>query len=160
LKFFIDSTILFDSIVNDMNGRKLKRKLHHIKNDNHILTTSLTVFGEIILVCLRDKRIDDLHDIIDLIVSLDIQSWTPNLVLRNCCKCLDKVDKHNRVGSSDRTHLDYAIAYEDEYFITDDSDLQKFPLDKCNCRKCKRSKKPKTNIISSNQITSILNSNQ
>jgi hypothetical protein len=76
--------------MDNIDGRRLKRTLRHAKNKNHILVTSLTVYGEIIQVCFRDNRSDDLHDMLDLIGGLDIQCWLPNPQLRDCCKCLDK----------------------------------------------------------------------
>jgi predicted nucleic acid-binding protein len=138
-------------------GTRLKTLLNHAKNDNHTFTSSLTVYGEIIQVCMREKRDDDLHSILSLIRELDVQPWLPNPQLRNCCKCLDKLDKDNRVGLNDRTHLAYSKSYgEDEYFLTNDEALTHFPIEKCKCKKCKRESENQLTIINPDKLRDIL----
>jgi len=149
LNIFLDSTVLFDAI--DQKTRILTI-LQHAKNAGHQLTTSLTVYGEIVWVCQRDKRPNDIHLILNLINHLNILCWTPSIQLRECCKCLDKMDKQNRVGPSDRTHLAYAVSYNDDFFVTSDKDLVHFPFDTNKCRKCGKH----TKIISPDQLKSIL----
>ncbi len=156
MKIFLDSTVLFDAIENSKEGRRFKTLLNHAINDKHILVTSLTVYGEIVQVCIRDNRSDDLHDMLDLIGGLDIQCWLPNPQLRDCCKCLDKHDKENRVGLSDRTHLAYSTSYDDDYFVTSDENLQHFPLDKCKCKRCGKKNNISKKLISPEQLRNIL----
>jgi hypothetical protein len=64
------------------------------------------------------------------------------------------MDKDNRVGPSDRTHLAYAVSYNDDFFVTNDGDLLHFPLDSNKCRKCEKN----TRIIDTEKLKSILNS--
>jgi predicted nucleic acid-binding protein len=64
------------------------------------------------------------------------------------------MDKENRVGPSDRTHLAYAVSYNDDYFVTSDGDLLHFPLDSNKCRKCGK----ETKIIGPESLRDILNS--
>ncbi len=156
MKIFLDSTVFFDAIEKNKDGTRLKTLLRHAINDDHILVTSLTVYGEIVQVCIRDNRDNDLKDILKLIVDLDVQCWLPNPLLRDCCKCLDKHDKENRVGLSDRTHLAYSMSYGDEYFLTSDDNLLHFPVNKCKCKRCGVKKENIGKIISPNKLREIL----
>lgn len=151
MNLFLDSTIFFDAIE---TKTRIFTILQHAKNDGHQLVTSLTVYGEIVWVCQRDKRPDDIHKILYLINQLSVQCSLPNIKLRECCKCLDKMDKSNWVGLSDRTHLAYSISYGDDYFVTSDKNLLNFSLDSNRCRRCDK----KTKIISPEQLKIILNS--
>lgn len=149
MNIFLDSTILFDAIIDN----RLKTLLRHVKNDNHTLVTSLTVYGEIVDVCRRENRRDDLHNILDLVNELCIQCSLPNIQLRDCCKCLDKMEKNCRIGLSDRTHLAYSMAYDDDYFLTNENDLLHFPIYKC---KCGKATKTQGKIISPDKLREIL----
>ncbi|MFO7676875.1 MAG: type II toxin-antitoxin system VapC family toxin [Thermoplasmatota archaeon] len=156
MKIFLDSTIFFEAVAKNSEASRLKTLLRHAVNDKHILVTSLTVYGEIVQVCIRDDRDNDLKDILKLIADLDIQCWLPNPLLRDCCKCLDKKDKENRVGLSDRTHLAYSMSYGDDYFLTLDKDLLHFPIDRCKCKRCDIHKDNKEKIISPKELRKIL----
>jgi predicted nucleic acid-binding protein len=156
LNIFLDTNILFDASEENSAGTRLKTLLTHAINDNHILTTSLTVHGEVIQVCMRDNKDDDLHNILGVIRELDVQCWLPDPQLRNCCKCLDKVDKDHRVDLSDRTHLAYSISNGDDYLLTSDGAFLHFPIQKCKCRRCKRRSDNMLSIISPDQLRNLL----
>lgn len=151
MNIFLDSTIFFDAID---PKKHIFTILQHAKNDGHQLVTSLTVYGEIVWVCQRDKRPNDIHNILELINQLNVQCSIPNIQLRECCKCLDKMDKQNWVGFSDRTHLAYSTAYGDDFFVTSEKNLLHFPLDSNKCRRCEK----KTKIISPEELKTVLNS--
>ena len=125
-------------------------------NDGHLLTTSLTVYGEVIQVCMRDNRDDDLHNILGIIREFDVQCWLPDPQLRDCCKCLYKVDKDNRVGLNDRTHLAYSTSNGDDYFLTSDGPFLHFLIQKCKCRRCRRKSDNALRIISPYQLRNLL----
>jgi len=149
LDIFLDTSILIDAI----EDTKLKSLLNHAKNKGYILVTSLTVYGELIAVCNRKNIRDELIEILDLIKQFDIQCSLPNSQLRECCKCLDKMDKDMRVNISDRTHLAYSMAYDDDYFLTNDQHLWHFPLHKF---KCGKATKTEGKIISPGKLKEIL----
>jgi len=131
LDIFLDTSILIDAV----KDQKLRTLLNHTKNKGCTFVTSLTVYGELIEVCNRKNMREDLIEMLDLIKQLDIECSLPNPQLRECCKCLDKMDKDMRVNMSDRTHLAYSMAYDDDYFLTNDQYLQRFPIHKCKCGK-------------------------
>ena len=126
LRIFLDADIFFDLAE---EKRNIKSLINHLINDGHVLVTSITVMGEIVLVCIRDnEKTKDLHKIIDLLHFYDIRFLIPNSLLRECCRCLDRIDPNDRVPKTDKTHLAYAIAYNVNYFLTTDLKLQVFNL--------------------------------
>ncbi len=124
LRIFLDADIIFDLSEEKKNIPSL---INHLTNDGHILLTSITVLGEIVLVCMRDKK--DLHKIIDIIQRTDIHFLIPNALLRECCICLDELDKIDIIPKTDKTHLAYAIANNVDYFLTTDKKLLNFSPD-------------------------------
>lgn len=158
MKIFIDSNILFSLIEGTKKEKQqLKTLLNHAKNVGYSFTTSLTVYGEVLQIGLNKKRRDELHYLLGLIKNFDIQCWLPNPQLRHCCVCLDKYDKENRVGLSDKTHLAYSMSYNDDFLLTNDVDLLHFPLDKCKCKfRCGRNNKTQGKIISPDQLRTML----
>ena len=153
---FIDSTVFFDAIEDTIPGRQINRTLRRVMNARHNLVTSLTVYGEILHVCFRDNRIEDLHNIMDLLAGLHVECWVPNPQLRDCCKCLDKHDKENYIGLSDRTHLAYSNSYDDHYFVTDDQNFLRFQLSKCKCKRCGKKNNNNDKLISTDALRGIL----
>jgi predicted nucleic acid-binding protein len=128
LRIFLDADIFFDLAENKKN---IKSLINHLLNDGHILYTSITVLGEIVLICLRDKD-KDLHKIVDLLPQYNLLFLIPNDLLRDCCKHLDLIDKNDRIAKTDKTHLAYAIAYDVDYYLTNDGKLLKFsPIKEC-----------------------------
>lgn len=157
LKFFLDAEILIDSVEDNRKGREVYKKLRHIKNKDHVLVTSITVLGEIILVCMRDNRLDDLKNIIDMIAELGMTYYVPNNLLRDCCKCVDKLDKYNKTGSTDRTHLAYSLNYDDDYFITNDNEVLKLKIENIKCnKKCDKNNCTSNKIITPKDLKKIL----
>lgn len=157
MKIFIDTSIFFNLVEgNKREQEKIRTLLKHAKHAGYTLTTSITVYGEIVQVCFRDKR-KELYAIFNFVKDLDITCWLPNKQLRICCSCLDKIDPEDRVGLSDKTHLAYSMSYDDDYFLTSDSDLMHFPLNKCHCKtKCELNRKTEGKIISLSQLKEIL----
>ena len=126
MRIFLDADIFFDLVA---EKRNIKPLINHLVNDGHVLVTSITVMGEVVLVCVRDKeKTKNLHKIVDLLHSYDIRFLIPNSLLRECCRCLDQIDPDDRVPKTDKTHLAYAIAYNVDYFLTTDLKLQTFNL--------------------------------
>ena len=124
MRIFLDADIFFDLAA---EKRNIKSLINHLVNDGHILVTSITVMGEIVLVCVRDnEKNKDLHKIIDILHFYDIRFLIPNSLLRECCLCLDATDSDDRVAKTDKTHLAYAVAYDVDYFLTTDLKLQAF----------------------------------
>jgi predicted nucleic acid-binding protein len=126
-RVFLDADIFIDLLEKEQEIRTL---LHHLTNKKHVLITSLTVMGELVLVCKRDGK--DLHKIIDLFDEFDIRFVIPNEQLRSCCMHLDEIDVANWIPYTDKTHLAYAIANDATYFLTTDKKLQKFDLNDCD----------------------------
>ena len=155
---FIDTNIFLKLIEGNKREReRFKTLLNHAKNVGYTFTTSLTVYGETLSIGLTKKRKEELHSMIELIRDLNIQCWTPNSQLRECCRCLDKIDKEDRVGPIDITHLAYSMTYNDDFFLTSDKDLLHFPLDKCKCNfKCGRKNKITGKIISPDNLQRML----
>jgi predicted nucleic acid-binding protein len=121
---FLDSTVFFKCL----EDSTYKGHLRHIKNDGHILVTSITVMGETIAECLTGD-IRKVYDIIELLKEIDVNFIHPppitdrpnRSLLRDCCQCLDAaVEDKGVYGSSltDRTHLAYAVAYGCDFFLT------------------------------------------
>ena len=158
LNIFIDTNIFLKLIEGTKREQQqFKTLLKHAKNAGFNFTTSLTVYGEALSIGLAKKRKHELHIMIELIRDFDIQCWTPNSQLRKCCKCLDKIDKENRVGPSDRTHLAYSMTYNDDFFLTTDGDLHHFPVEKCKCKlKCGRNNKTEGKIILPDNLKMML----
>ena len=157
MNIFIDTSIFFNLVEGKTREQeKIRTLLKHAKHAGYSLTTSITVYGEIVQVCFRDKR-KELYAILNFIKDLNITCWLPNKQLRQCCLCLDKIDTEDRVGPSDKTHLAYSMTYNDDYFLTSDLDLLHFPLHKCNCKtKCELNRKTQGKIISMDQLKEIL----
>lgn len=153
MDFFLDANILFQSIVSD----KIKSQVKHIINTNNRTVSSITVLGETIAICIGEKRVKDLDNIIDLNHELKPVYHFPSHKLRECCRCLDTLDPTDRCSVTDKTHLAYAIANGSDYFITTDKNLLKFPVNKCNCKE-KCDMKSLKKIITTKDILSIVKS--
>jgi hypothetical protein len=87
MRVFLDADVLFNS-VNDLRTRTL---LHRIKNAGHDIILSVSVLGEIMLVCISEDRERDLLSIRNICSELK-----PNFVVsldqfRTCKLCLKKL---------------------------------------------------------------------
>jgi predicted nucleic acid-binding protein len=119
----LDADILFNAV----SGHSTKTLLHHIVNAGHSLFVPLTVLGEVMLVSMSDdKKYEAMQDIVFLCRELSINFQIPSQKLRQCCVCIDDVDKHNRLQFTDKTHLGYAAASASDYFLTTDKLLRRF----------------------------------
>lgn len=128
LKISLDTCILFDAL----SDTRIETLLRRLVNDGNELYVPLTVAGELVAVCLQEKRRNELFDILNLCGSLGVQYLIPRTLLRECCMCIDEVDDRLTVSSSDRTHLAYAKAWESDYFLTTDQELCKIPMAICD----------------------------
>lgn len=119
----LDANILF----NATNEHRTNTLLHHLVNDLHSLFVPLTVLGEVMLVSMRDdKKHETMYDTVSLCRELSIRFQIPSQKRRQCCMCIDDVDKYNRLQFTDKTHLGYASASATDYFLTTDRPLLKF----------------------------------
>ena len=119
----LDADILFNAV----SEHSTKTLLHHMVNAGHSLFAPLTVLGEVMLVSMSDdKKNEAMHDIVSLCRELSINFQIPSQKLRQCCVCIDAVDKHNRLQFTDKTHLGYAAASASDYFLTTDKLLRRF----------------------------------
>ncbi len=115
-KAFLDTCVVIDYFKDDDTGRAI----NHFTNDGGELVTSITVMGELVQVCMTERK-SDLFHILRTLKELDVKVIFPVRDLRFCCICLDNYhDSNNIWGSSitDRTHLAYAITYGSDFFVT------------------------------------------
>lgn len=119
----LDANILFDAT----SKRRANILLHHLVNDNHSLFAPLTVLGEVMLVSMRDdEKYETIDQTVALCRELSIEFQIPSKKLRQCCMCIDAVDKYDHLQLTDKTHLGYASASPTDYFLTTDRPLRKF----------------------------------
>ena len=130
LRIFLDSDILFNLAE---NKRGITQLVNRLVNTDHTLLTSITVLGEIVFICMvKKEKKKDLHKIVDVLNSYIINFLIPNSQLRLCCVHMDRIDPHDRIGKTDKTHLAYAIAYGVDYYLTEDKQLLKLsPVKVC-----------------------------
>lgn len=128
MKISLDTCILFDAI----SDKRTETLLRRLVNDGNELFIPLTVAGELVAVCLQEKRRNELFDILNLCGSLEVQYLIPRTILRECCMCIDETDDRLTVSSTNRTHLAYAKAWESDYFLTTDQRLWKIAMAPCD----------------------------
>jgi hypothetical protein len=124
-----DTDILFESI----KVRNPENILTRLKSVGHDIFIPLTVLGELMLVgCLsREDRKDELIEVMDYCQRIEPSVLIPNIKLRICCQCIDKIAERN--GITDRTNLSYATAYNTKsdsinYFVTTDKPVRHIML--------------------------------
>lgn len=121
---FLDSSSFFDYLEN----RRVKRTLNHCDNDNHLLATSNSVIGEVVIKCWQRDELDRLKNIFESINrNIDLQFVLPMTEsadkagqFSNCRFCVEQnyLDESTYGSSaSDRTHLAFAIAFGFDYFL-------------------------------------------
>jgi len=145
----VDAAIFFfcfDSDREDIKPVNMRRLLKHLSGAPRIsLYVPISVLGESVIECLRGEKGDtahslgELHDMIDLWGSLDLNFLYPSTLVADACyrlvqkyKTGDKIDY--RLTDTDLVHLGYALAYKMDYFLTTDKRLQYNIPEKSNLR--------------------------
>lgn len=148
-KIAVDAAIFFfcfNSDREDIKPANVQRLLKHLSGAPHIsLYVPISVLGESVIECLRGERGDtthslsELHDMIDLWGSLNLNFLYPStLVAKACYRLVERyktgVKIDYRLTDTDLVHLGYALAYKMDYFLTTDRKLQYNVPDKSNLR--------------------------
>ena len=129
MRVYLDANVLFDSV----DSSKTKNLLRRLKNAGHSLVISLSVLGEVLLICITEDRQDDLIEIRNTCAELKPDYVTPLKQSRICTLCMDKFDKRG-YNLTDKTHIAYTLAHsalsEDSecYFLTTDRYLMEMRL--------------------------------
>jgi hypothetical protein len=140
----VDSDIFFFSISSDhrilkkrnINPIEIKNLLQHLSS--HVgrfqLSVPISVLGESVTLCLEGERegkshnIRELHDLISFWGSLNINILHPNAVVATICYRLNTKYKDERMTPQDIVHVGYALAYNMNYLVTTDKNMQRFRL--------------------------------
>ncbi len=160
MRVFLDADVLFNSVT-DLRTRTL---LHRIKNAGHEIILSVSVLGEIMLVCISEDRERDLLSIRNTCSELK-----PNFVVsldqfRICKLCLKKFDSRPS-NPTDKDHLANSLAYisvnndgKESYFLTTDHYLLDLSLPCTGSkRKCSLfNDKTVLKIVNIDQLRSLL----
>lgn len=148
-KIAVDAAIFFFCFKSDREDIKpanMQRLLKHLSGAPNIsLYVPISVLGESVIDCLRGERgdtahnLNELHDMIDLWGSLNLNFLYPSTLVAEACyrlvkryKIGDKIDY--RLTDTDLVHLGYALAYKMDYFLTTDRKLQYNVPEKSNLR--------------------------
>jgi predicted nucleic acid-binding protein len=121
MRVYLDANVLFDSV----DSSKTKNLLRRLKNAGHSLVISLSVLGEVFLICITEDRQEDLIAIRNTCAELKPDYVTPLKQSRICTLCMDKFDKRG-YSLTDKTHLAYTLAHSalfddgESYFLTTD----------------------------------------
>lgn len=121
MRVYLDANVLFDSV----DSSKTKNLLRRLKNAGHNLVISLSVLGEVFLICITEDRQEDLIAIRNRCAELKPDYVTPLKQSRICTLCMDKFDKRG-YNLTDKTHLAYTLAHSalfddgESYFLTTD----------------------------------------
>ena len=90
-----------------------------------------SVLGEVAAICLEGKRHtpDELHKIVDLLSRYGSQFLHPSQLVAEICYNLYSDEwRDSRIKPSDLVHLGYSLAYDVDYFITSDRDLNAYRI--------------------------------
>lgn len=145
----VDTAIFFfcyKSNREDIKPANVQRLLKHLSGAPRIsLHVPISVLGESVIECLKGEKEDtdhslgELHDMIDLWGSLNLNFLYPGTLVAVACyrlvekyKMGDKIDY--RLTDTDLVHLGYALAYNKDYFLTTDKKLQYYVPKKSNLR--------------------------
>lgn len=138
-KIAVDAAIFFfcfNSDREDIKPANIQRLLKHLSGAPRIsLFVPISVLGESVIECLRGERGDtahslsELHDMIDLWGSLNLNFLYPSTLVAEACYRLVEMYKTGeridyRLTDTDLVHLGYALAYKMDYFLTTDRKLQ------------------------------------
>lgn len=85
--------------------------------------------GELIQQCFKPEKKIDVHQVVDFLKLHNFEIVPTTSAVRDWCRTVDECLQDN-YGSSvtDRTHLDYALAYEAIYFITSPGEVKSLSM--------------------------------
>ncbi|MHC1687074.1 MAG: hypothetical protein AB9879_05135 [Methanothrix sp.] len=140
----VDSDIFFFSVSLDhrilkkrnINPTEIKNNLQHLSShaQKFQLSVPISVLGESVTLCLEGERegrshnIRELHDLIAFWGGLNINVLHPNTAVAIICYRLNTKYKDERMTPQDLVHIGYALAYNMDYLVTTDKNMQKFKL--------------------------------
>ena len=140
----VDSDIFFFSVSLDhrilkkrnINPNEIKNNLQHLSShaQKFQLSVPISVLGESVTLCLEGERegrshnIRELHDLIAFWGGLNINILHPNTAVAIICYRLNTKYKDERMTPQDLVHIGYALAYNMDYLVTTDKNMQKFKL--------------------------------
>ena len=144
IRVAVDSDIFFFSISGDQRILKkrniipadIKNSLQHLSSHvGHFqLSVPISVLGESVTLCLEGERegrshnIKELHDLIAFWGGLNINILHPNEAVATSCYRLNTKYKDDRMKPQDLVHIGYALAYNMDYLVTSDKNMQRFKL--------------------------------
>ena len=144
IRVAVDSDIFFFSISEDMRILKkrniipadIKNSLQHLSSHagRFQLSVPISVLGESVTLCLEGERkgrshnIRELHDLIAFWGGLNINILHPNEAVATACYRLNTKYKDDRMTPQDLVHIGYALAYNVDYLVTSDKNMQRFRL--------------------------------
>ena len=140
----VDSDIFFFSISLDqrilkkrnINPTEIKNNLQHLSSHTgkFQLSVPISVLGESVTLCLEGERegrlhnLRELHDLIAFWGGLNINVLHPNAAVAIACYRLNTKYRDERMTPQDLVHIGYALAYNVNYLITSDKNMQRFKL--------------------------------
>lgn len=140
----VDSDIFFFSVSLDhrilkkrnINPTEIKNYLQHLSSHarKFQLSVPISVLGESVTLCLEGERegrshnIRELHDLISFWGGLSINILHPNTAVAIICYRLNTKYKDERMTPQNLVHIGYALAYNMDYLVTTDKNMQKFRL--------------------------------
>ena len=146
IRVAVDSDIFFFSISSDhrilkkrnINPTEIRILLQHLSSHEgkFQLSVPISVLGESVTLCLEGERVGrshtvrELHDLISFWGGLNINILHPNAVVATVCYRLNTKYKDERMTPQDIVHIGYALAYQMNYLVTTDKNMQRFRLPK------------------------------
>ena len=124
---FLDTPIFFQCF----EKPRLKTTLEHALNAGYNICTSISVLGEAFTqMHEKENGMDYIFALNGFLDDWNIAVHFPNDGVRILCFQMgeDEIDTRMIREPTDRTHLAYAIAYSDNYFLTSDKNLIKYRI--------------------------------
>ena len=144
IRVAVDSDIFFFSISEDLRILKkrniipadIKNSLQYLSSHagRFQLSVPISVLGGSVTLCLEGERkgrshnIRELHDLIAFWGGLNINILHPNTAVAIVCYRLNTKYKDDRMTPQDLVHIGYALAYNMNYLVTSDKNMQRFKL--------------------------------
>jgi len=124
---FLDTPIFFQCF----EKPQLKTILEHALNAGYKISTSISVLGEAFTqMHEKENEMDYISALNCFLDDWNIAVHFPNDYVRILCFQMGEEDIDTRMirEPTDRTHLAYAMAYRDNYFLTSDKNLIKYRI--------------------------------
>jgi|SRR5208337_1405929 predicted nucleic acid-binding protein len=124
---FLDTPIFFQCF----EQPKLEVTLEHALNAGYEIRTSISVLGEAFTqMHEKENEMDYISALNRFLDNWNIAVHFPNDFVRILCFQMGEEDIDTRMirEPTDRTHLAYAMAYHDNYFLTSDKNLIKYRI--------------------------------